>query len=43
VCRDFNDGKDSITLTELGSENLLVTDKGDWNDQILAFQCYKVG
>ena len=41
VCRDFNDGKDSITFKNPGSDNLLVTDEGDWNDQILGFQCFK--
>jgi len=41
VCRDFSDGKDSITLKDPGSDNLFATEEGDWNDQILGFQCYK--
>jgi hypothetical protein len=43
VCRDLTDGKDSITLKDPGSDNLLVTEEGSWNDQILSFQCYKEG
>lgn len=41
MCRDFSDGKDSITLKDPGSDNLFATEEGDWNDQILGFQCYK--
>jgi hypothetical protein len=43
VCRDFNDGNDSIRLTWPGSENLLVTEEGNWNDEMRAFQCFGMG
>ncbi|KAF2675948.1 hypothetical protein K458DRAFT_323206, partial [Lentithecium fluviatile CBS 122367] len=41
VCRDFNDGNDSIALKYPGSDDLCETDEGDFNDQLRAFQCFR--
>jgi hypothetical protein len=37
----LSDGSDSLTLTYPGSDNLLVTEKGDFNDRVLSYQCFK--
>ncbi|KAF1962745.1 hypothetical protein CC80DRAFT_96887 [Byssothecium circinans] len=42
LCSDV-DGKSSITLTHPGSPNLLDTEKGDFNDALLSYQCFKQG
>ncbi|KAF2639351.1 hypothetical protein P280DRAFT_59405 [Massarina eburnea CBS 473.64] len=40
VCRDLT-GTDSITLVHPGSPNLLSTERGNFNDALLSYQCWK--
>ncbi|KAH7392711.1 hypothetical protein BKA66DRAFT_412464, partial [Pyrenochaeta sp. MPI-SDFR-AT-0127] len=42
-CRPFaRDGSDFVELTYPGNANLLVTDKGDYNDKLYSYLCFKL-
>ncbi|KAF1924631.1 uncharacterized protein M421DRAFT_424512 [Didymella exigua CBS 183.55] len=42
VCAPIaSDGSDALTLSFPGSANLMQTDKGDFNDRLLSYQCFR--
>ena len=36
-----SNGSDSLILTYPGTDNLSVTEKGDFNDRLLSYNCFK--
>ena len=36
-----SDGSDSLTLTYPGTDNLSATKKGNFNDRLLSYNCFK--
>lgn len=42
VCAPLaSNGSDTLTLTYPGTDNLGATEKGDFNDRLLSYQCFR--